>query len=260
MPIRYIKHKRKKYTVDEVLKEGKLERFFPLSYIVQAIDERNWEGTPSVTQCLNGTREEFLKLTTDYDVKLEDRVWAIFGTAGHAILEQGAEKLNLSSEVRLHGRGVSGQRDLVEPYDGYHRIVDYKFIASYKAKTLDDPVTSESAWFDYTMQLNMYRILAQETPDHPELHPDEPCWLYGIIRDGGTLGARLNQINYKTFFKPVANFPNKDVIDYFEAKRDALTKAMETNIIPSKCTAHETWDGKKCSKYCSVKKECFKHE
>lgn len=65
MPIRYIKHKRKKYTVDEVLKEGKLERFFPLSYIVQAIDERNWEGTPSVTQCLNGTREEFLKLTTD---------------------------------------------------------------------------------------------------------------------------------------------------------------------------------------------------
>ena len=41
MPIRYIKHKRKKYTVDEVLKEGKLERFFPLSYIVQAIDERN---------------------------------------------------------------------------------------------------------------------------------------------------------------------------------------------------------------------------
>ena len=261
MPIKWIRYNRKRYTLDQVLKQKVLEDVYPTPYIHAAIEERKWEKIPSVTQCLNGTREEYLKITTDYEIKLDDRVFSIMGTAGHSVLEKSAKEMGLSSEVRMYSHGMTGQRDLLEEYDGYHRLVDFKFIGAFKAKLLHDDTTKDNAWHEYAMQLNMYRIMVQNNPEEKrELHPEKPCWLFGLIRDAGAYASRALNVNYKTFFTPAPMYTDDEVLEYFHNKRDKLINAIKRDILPPLCSPRETWEGRKCKSFCNVRKECKKHE
>ena len=64
-----------------------------LRYIAK---ERVWNGRPSTTQLLNGTMLEFLKITRDYTCDPgQDRIFALYGSALHALLAKEAEEMKL---------------------------------------------------------------------------------------------------------------------------------------------------------------------
>ena len=77
--------------------------------------EREWNGVASTTQLLNGTMEEFLKLTMPYAVDPDKRMFSLAGTMHHHSLEESAKELGLPSEVALSiDRDIF---DLLEPAD-----------------------------------------------------------------------------------------------------------------------------------------------
>lgn len=41
-----------------------------------------------------------------------------------------------------------------------------------------------------------------------------------------------------------------------EAKAKRLQQAIETGVVPKKCSQRETWHGKKCEGYCAVSAQC----
>ena len=258
MPLKWITYKRKKYTLEESLESTEITARYPRSYIQAVFSQRPWSGKPSVTQLLNGTRQSYLEITTDYNAKPEDRAWAVLGTETHQRLENAANEIGLSTEERLSYDDISGQRDLVEPYDGYYRIVDYKVIGSYKWAMLQHEEKKEEAWHDYKLQLNMYRILVKKNIEESgiQLHPTKPCWLFGILRDGRTQSARSLNIYDTTFFTPVEVLRDSTVLKYFKTKKRALLKALKTKEIPKLCNAQETWEGRKCKNFCNVSKAC----
>jgi len=43
---------------------------------------------------------------------------------------------------------------------------------------------------------------------------------------------------------------------YMEAKANRLQQAIETGVVPKKCSQRETWHGKKCEGYCAVSAQC----
>ena len=262
MPLKWITYKRKQYTLEESLESATILNRYPRSYIQAVFSQRPWKGKPSVTQLLNGTRQSYLEITSDYNAKPEDRAWAVLGTETHQRLENAANEIELSTEERLSYNDISGQRDLVEPYDGYSRIVDYKVIGSYKWAMLQHEEKKEEAWHDYKLQLNMYRILVQKNLEESgiQLHPTKPCWLFGILRDGRTQSARNLKIYDTTFLTPVEVLRDSSVLKYFKHKKRALLKALKTKETPKLCNSQETWEGRKCKSYCDVSKMCKKLE
>jgi len=96
-------------------------------------------GRLSATTMLNGIKQ--ILLTDRHWDELEedvvDRFWAIFGTAGHKVLEhEGA--YDFTEEYMTHeldGIIVSGQIDNYNMKEA--RISDYKFVADYKIKIRD---------------------------------------------------------------------------------------------------------------------------
>jgi len=87
-----------------------------------------------------------------------DRVWAIFGTAIHKILEVGASEGEIS-EQRFHaqvgGVGISGQIDLQTPTSGGFLLSDYKTCRTY---TIQANPKGKPEW---ELQLNCYAQLAR---------------------------------------------------------------------------------------------------
>ena len=109
---------------------------------------------------------------------------------------------------------------------------------------------------DYGLQLNMYRIMTQKLYPEYELHPTQPVWLFGIARDGGTWMAKNRGVTSNTFLLPAPLWPDDKVLDYFARKRTALLDAMGNKEVPSMCSDHETWNGRKCASYCPVAQAC----
>lgn len=119
-----------KCDIDRCLKECRIPEMFEaercLSHrTLKAISEqRTWNGCPSATQLLSGTREEYLKIKKKYAIDPQSSVFAIFGTGCHAFLESYLENDKMVAEKRLKDPtgSYSGQFDC---YDG-GRIVKTK--------------------------------------------------------------------------------------------------------------------------------------
>ncbi len=95
--------------------------------------QRKWNGKPSVTQCLGGTMEEFLKLTKDYAVKPSSRVKMMLGSKVHKALEQVADPHTISEE-RMRGiDGISGIADALEEEHDKVKLIDTKTGGVYAA-------------------------------------------------------------------------------------------------------------------------------
>ena len=91
--------------------------FLPtLRAVAAALDRKLPKAT--VTELLCGTRETYLKQTTEYAVNPQQQLYALHGTAVHTINEAHTEG-NMLSEERLADEITSGQFDL------YGQIADY---------------------------------------------------------------------------------------------------------------------------------------
>ena len=123
MPLGWLEHGGKKYSLEEVEK-GALAEYYPKTYLNQVLSQREWTGTPSVTQLLNGTRQEYLKIMTEWGTDPDSASWLVLGIGAHKNLENSAPE-EADAELSLRTDYVTGITDLLEEKpDGTWRIVD----------------------------------------------------------------------------------------------------------------------------------------
>lgn len=260
------------------------ERCAPLSYLTLAGQERKWSGKPSTTQLLNGTRQAFLQLTTDYDEKPVDKTFAILGTGVHALLEE-SEDTSSYNEEKVIFENITGIMDRIEQQpDNLWYLQDFKVSGSYKvAKVLGysseykdilnsdgtpvryktgkkagqikqrkEFIQGEPDFGDWQWQLNFYRIAEEKFIGYPI----SKIKLFVVVRDGGTYIATQRGVEENHYYLDIPMLPDSEVINYFRMKRDALLYHLEGSILPPMCTDGENWDGKKCQRFCPVAETC----
>lgn len=231
--------------------------------------EREWNGTSSVTQLINGTREAYLKIMNDYYIVPDKNVFRVFGSKSHENLED-------DSIERGAWKGISGVPDEIVPYENGEgfEIIDHKFIGSYKVglllgmtkervpdgrykngkekwKTLIhfDPDAKDD--FDYRMQLNYYRLIVENCGGFKVNKLTLACY----PRDGGTRSAFGNGINKNIYIINIPIMDEEEIERYFLKKRDNLLDALVQESLPEICNSHENWHGRKCEQ-CEVREYC----
>lgn len=161
----------------------------------------------SATAILKGTREAILQRRHDDEITedVADRVWAIFGTAVHGILEQGEESATQIKENKLvvdlpNGYQLSGIFDLYDDATG--TVTDYKTASVWKVKfgCWDNwqPKADTDQFDDWRLQTLLYCWMLREIgfdakrgeivailKDHSKTkakineHPPLPVWQIG---------------------------------------------------------------------------------
>lgn len=262
--------------IDECLKRCRMgRRCLSLPTLRAIAEQRPWDGKPTTTQLLKGTREAYLEIIhDDLVVNPKDQVFKILGTKGHGLLEQFAEAGEISEE-RLHDEFASGKLDFYDPE--IQALYDYKTWGSYKVmkalgleiveketgeilksgpnkgkpKMKKEIVHGKPDMWETELQLNHYRILI-EAAGYPVRH----MFVEAIVRDGGTYMATSRGLTDTVYLIPVKRMPDDEVKAYFENKSKALLKALETSMLPERCSDLENWDGRKCKEYCLVSGHC----
>lgn len=261
------------------------QRCVPYVYAAVASRQRKWDGIPSVTQLLNGTRESYLRITRDYDIDLRDSAFMLLGTSAHKLLEDiNSQQLSehiVAREKHLEYNGIQGTFDLIEKWGDDTVLIDHKTFGSYvvakmlglveekvpKSDGSGAPLTKggkvvyEKRYvynkdavdkFEYQMQLNMYRIMIKNCLDINITK----MYNFIIVRDGGTFIATNRGIDEKVYLVLQEFLPDDFVLSYFEHKKEALLKALETNEMPPLCDQRENWGFRKCELFCSVSSYC----
>ena len=264
------------------------ERCLTLPILTLIAQEREWTGTASTTQLLNGTMYTFLKLTQPYTVDPDSMAFALLGTKHHQQLDEVAKALNLSSEIALTGDDRDIFDLLEHDADGTWTLTDYKTWGSYRvAKVLGivetgkkpDPsgavYQKSGKWgkagspkmvtvfqqmpqqadnMDTELQLNRYRVMVKDkfSVDITKL------WVQITVRDGGLAVARSRGIERNTYMVPVKILDDDVVHTYFNRKNKDLVAALTTKRWTLPCDNHECWDGVRCESYCEVAIYCPK--
>lgn len=281
MPIKwFICPDNQRIEIAECLKEGNCkDRCATRSYLQLISKERKWTGKPSTTQLLSGTMYAFLKLTKDYAISPSDRAFMIIGTKGHGALEASDDEYSLLEESFSEGEEVSGVADVLEIENGQSVLVDYKTSGSYKvAKALgfyiEDEPTEEiyksgkrkgeqktrkilkksddkvDRW-EWELQLNNYRMKFEKAG-----FKIDRIKIMCIVRDGGTFIARSRGVFRNIYYFNIRRIDDDIVRDFFNTKKSALLKALDTGLCKTVCNAKENWDGLRCQNYCEVAEFC----
>lgn len=263
------------------------ERCAPLSFLINAAQERKWEGKPSVTQLLKGTREMYLTITTPYSIRPFSRAYSILGTKAHASLDE--DHAWGYFEERLENEISTGQFDCIEYQEnGEAWLIDYKTSGAFAVRKMigitatkefvydvdgspvylktgknkGEPKTitvykrgGEQDFSNYDIQLNFYRMLVE----HKLNIKISRMKIFAIIRDGGMKAAREQGLPFECEYIDVPFIEDEKLVSILKPKREALLKALEDKVVPPPCTAREAWDGRKCSGYCVVRDECLKY-
>jgi len=276
--------------VEECL-AGCNHRCLTLPTLVAIAEERVWNGVPSTTQLLNGTMMEFLKLTKDYGIDPQSRIFPLLGTRHHQKLELKAKEVGLLSEIALSpdGRDVF---DLLEPTSTGWTLTDYKTWGSYRVQRalglvghrFPDPsgavYKTSGKWgkagtpkwiseftvdpnavdlWDAELQLNRYRVMLE---DRGLVVTDMQVQI--TVRDGGLKATIGKGIEFNAKLLPIRMLDNDYVRQYFARKEKALLLALEiyhehdSTFLPTPCDGKESWEDRRCQGYCDVSQHCPK--
>lgn len=235
-------------------------------------DVRVWNGKPSVTQLLKGTRESYLEIIYPYYINPQDAIFRIIGTKAHAELDKYTAD-NEIGEIRLELEGITGAFDYYE--DGC--LYDSKTYGSYKVmkclgiEMVDEPTgevyktgpkkgqtkTKKVArqgipdLDEQKLQLNMYRLMLEDSG-----FPVKKMFLDIAVRDGGIQVATTRGVKQNAYLIEVPHMDDSEVLTYFRSKRDALLTALKNIQLPPPCSIDERWQGRKCQSYCNVAEWC----
>lgn len=260
------------------------ERCLPKLMLLYLRRQRQWTGKPSVTQCLNGTRLEYLKITCDYYVAPPSLMFALVGTQVHRGLAEVESDVSLAEE-RFEEDELTGIIDCYEQEPGGKGILtDYKTWGSWRvARALGlvkswvpDPTGAvyQRSGSDYKKgdpkkvaifearpeavelgdalwQLNAYRLMFERRG-----FPVDELQIVAIVRDGGTHLAESRGLTETVYRIPVPKLADGEVNAYFAMKGRALVAALTEHRPPPPCTDEERWDGLRCQKYCEVAQFC----
>ena len=225
-------------------------RCMSLPTLNRVAQQRPWNGTPSTTQLIDGTRLAYLKIVKDYTIDPDDYTFTLLGSRVHERLDVVAKALELISEEKLKGE-VTGVIDLLVPANGGFELWDYKTSGSYKiANALG--LTSEPVHIkDWELQINCYRLLLQDVGFDINRQV-----IQAIARDGGTWISKKYGITRKINLIEIQFLDDDYVRRYFEAKKEALLSALEDGALPPMCDYDERWANRRCTGYCPVAEYC----
>lgn len=273
-----------KYPISETIERGTFDDRWPRAYLRHISHSRPWTGKPSVTQLLNGTRMEWLKINSETAIDPDESAFMLQGSISHYAMEKAGDV----TETRLENDYVTGVFDTIEWSEGDATLIDYKNYGSYKAglilgmeqydeeivdlsgnverfksgsrkgevKTRKairyNPEVADEAQYEIRLQTNMYRILIEQ---NWRLKVEKiKCFL--TPRDAGTYMAKGRGILKNTYMLDLPILPDDEVEGYFMAKSAALLHALETNELPPMCSELENWNSRRCRGYCDVAEYC----
>ena len=252
-----------------------------LEAVANSVQDRKLGNKYSVTELIAGTREVYLKKTTDYAVDPQDQIFAMHGTAVHSICEKHSSSFILT-EVRLSNDLYTGQIDAYGDLlgNGKKVLMDYKVTSSFKAAMalgyykVDEP-TGEyyktgvkkglektrkvlktdgvKHTLEWAIQVNAYRMLLEE-----HNFPVEEMYIQMYVRDYSLRIAAERNVEKPIYLLKVNKISDIWLKRYFELKRKRLEEAMLSGEIPNFCSKRESWNGRKCENYCNVFEACRK--
>lgn len=213
----------------------------------------------SATQLLKPVKEVVLtkRHWEEIEVEAEDRLWSLFGSGIHAILEKGnlSEQQEERLTVNVDGTNISGKFDII--FDG--ELNDFKTTSAWKIKFGETD--------EWKYQLSIYRwlyfkVYAKELPITGNI--------IAILRDWSR--TNLNKdLSGKYPKAPVIKIPLQ-LMTFDETEKFVKEKII--NILQSigkseeelpKCSDDERWWNEKqqkflkCEKYCPASKFCSQH-
>ncbi len=252
--------------------------FLPtLRAVAKSLDRKISE--PTVTELIAGTRETFLKKTTDYAVDPASVLYALQGQAVHSINERHTQG-SILSEERLKDEITSGQFDLfgkiLDADDGV--LGDLKITSSFKLmralgiykqkvptgevyktglKKGQPKFKAELRYdgvrdlLDWAIQLNAYRILLERAGFKVNRMVIE-----ALCRDSGLRIANERGITKSVYIIPINKISDCWLTRYFQHKAKALCEAINSNTLPPVCSFRERWGNRKCLGYCTARENC----
>jgi len=252
--------------------------FLPtLRAVAKSLDRKISE--PTVTELIAGTRETFLKKTTDYAVDPASILYALHGQAVHSINERHTQG-EILSEERLKDDSTSGQFDLfgkiLDADDGV--LGDLKITSSfklmkalgiYKAKVDTGEVYKTGAkkglpkfrselrfdgvryLLDWAIQLNAYRMLLERAG-----FKISRMYIQALCRDSGLRIAAERGITKPVYIIPINKISDRWLTRYFQHKAKILRDAINSNTLPQVCSVRERWNDRKCLGYCAARENC----
>lgn len=250
-----------------------------LEAIAKSVKDRGLGRKYSVTELISGSRELYLKKTTDYAINPFDHIFAMHGSAVHSMCEDSSSSAVLT-ETRLFNELYTGQIDAYGNLLGTGQMVllDYKVTSSYKAYLamgyykVDEPTgevyksgikkgmpkTRKVLKTDgvrkilpWAIQVNAYRMLLEEH----NFRVDE-MYIQLYVRDYSLRSSAERNINKPIYLLKVNKISDRHLKRYFSIKKAAMDKAMDSGVIPGFCRKSETWNGRKCESYCPVSETC----
>ena len=252
--------------------------FLPtLRAVANSLDRKISE--PTVTELIAGTRETFLKKTTDYAVEPASVLYALHGQAVHSINERHTQG-EILSEERLKDDITSGQFDLfgkiLDADDGV--LGDLKVTSSfklmkalgiYKTKVDTGEVYKTGAkkglpkfrnelrfdgvrdLLDWAIQLNYYRMLLERIGFNVRR-----MYIQALCRDSGLRIADERGITKSIYIIQINRISDHWLQLYFQHKANVLREAIGSNTLPPVCSVRERWGDRKCLGYCAARENC----
>ena len=250
-----------------------------LEAVANSVKDRGLGSKYSVTELISGTREVYLKKTTDYAIDPQDQIFAMHGNAVHFICEKHSSSFILT-EVRLSNDTYTGQIDAYGDLlgNGKKILLDYKVTSSFKAAMalgyykVDEP-TGEvyktgakkgqpktrkvfktggvKHILEWAIQINAYRMLLEE---HNFKVDDMHIQMY--VRDYSLRIAAERNVEKPIYLIKVNKISDIWIKRYFAIKKRRLEAAMVTGVLPAFCSKRESWNGRKCQDYCNVFEAC----
>ena len=252
--------------------------FLPtLRAIANSLDRKI--SAPTVTELIAGTRETFLKKTTDYAVDPASILYALHGQAVHSINERHTQG-SILSEERLKDEITSGQFDLfgkiLDSDDGV--LGDLKITSSFKLmkalgiykqkvdtgevyktglKKGQPKFRTELRYdgvrdlLDWAIQLNAYRMLLESAG-----FSVNRMMIQAICRDVSLRIAAERGIDKPVYLIPIGKISDRWLTCYFQHKAKLLRNAIESKTLPPVCSHRERWGNRKCLGYCSARENC----
>lgn len=252
-----------------------------LETLARSVADRDIGRKYSVTELIAGTREQYLKKTTEYAIDPQSHIFAMHGSAVHSICERSTGGTVLT-ELRLSNDLYSGQIDCYGDVlgNGKKILMDYKVTSSYKAMIAlgyyrEDVPTGETyktglkkgqpktkkVWrtdgvrqlYEWAVQVNAYRLLLEE-----HNFPVDDMYIQMYVRDYSVRMASERNIDRPMYLLKINRISDSWLYLYFAMKKAALDEALKNGATPGFCRHRENWNGRKCKEYCDVYEECRK--
>jgi hypothetical protein len=193
----------------------------------------------SATEIINSPRIVQLKKIhwDNLEEDVADKIWAIFGTAIHAVLELGKDDHHII-EQRLHanvdGWDISGAIDLQRVEDDGIIVADYKTTGAWA-------VMNEKS--DWEQQLNIYAWLVEKVKKVPVKKVE----IIAIIRDWSRRDAQVKEgypeAPIKVIDVPLWTFEKREnfIKERIQLHSNALFAAETSDDLPE-CSPSEMWE------------------